>query len=237
MAACARFLVRSASRAVQSSLAGSATRSLPATTLGWTPCVPAAAVLQARWASGSSAGPTINPLDQMALQPQADLEASVAPKKAVSRGNKFQAKGVFGENIYTKGFSKNLAISPRKLNDFVKVIRGMSIQDAIIQCQVSVKKAARMCEDAIVECRKKAIEDNGADPDRLKVEEMWVGKGQYLKRSRFHARGRTGVMFKYRSHLTVMLKEEPDTVVKTRIVPMLAERPLRTGSHRRPLNN
>ena len=158
---------------------------------------------QARWASGSSAGPTINPLDQMALQPQADLEASVAPKKAVSRGNKFQAKGVFGENVYTKGFSKNLAISPRKLNDFVKVIRGMSIQDAIIQCQVSVKKAARMCEDAIVECRKKAIEDNGADPDRLKVEEMWVGKGQYLKRSRFHARGRTGVMFKYRSHLTV----------------------------------
>lgn len=35
---------------------------------------------------------------------------------------------------------------------------------------------------------------------------MWVGKGQYLKRNSMHARGRSGVLHKYRSHLTVRIQ-------------------------------
>lgn len=87
-----------------------------------------------RWASSQSPeGASLNPLDQLASPSSAAAERK--PKKPDPR-LKFQEKGAFGENVYTKGHSKNLSISPYKLNDFVKVLRGLSIHDAIIQCQV-----------------------------------------------------------------------------------------------------
>lgn len=40
---------------------------------------------------------------------------------------------------------RGIRISPKKLNHFAKVIRRMHVEDALAQCQVSVKKAARFC--------------------------------------------------------------------------------------------
>lgn len=36
-------------------------------------------------------------------------------------------------------------ISPQKLNDFARVLRRLHVEDALIQCEVSPKKAARIC--------------------------------------------------------------------------------------------
>jgi len=47
------------------------------------------------------------------------------------------------------------------------------------------------------------------DPDRLVVENIWAGKGQYIKRLKIHARGRTGVMHHPHCHVTVVLQEVP----------------------------
>ena len=52
-----------------------------------------------------------------------------------------------------------------------------------------------------------------------------MGKGRHLKRTSLHGRGRSGVKHKYRSHLTVVLKEDELVQRKTRVRPMLAERP------------
>lgn len=41
--------------------------------------------------------------------------------------------------------------------------------------QMSVKKAAKLCEEAIVECRKKAIDQNGVDPQKLLIGELVIG--------------------------------------------------------------
>lgn len=95
--------------------------------------------LQPRWrACYATAAPTLNPLDQVAIpEPETTPQGSQQYKKKKKDPRfKFQEKGVFGENLYTKGFSENLHISPHKLNDMVKVLRGQSIHDAIIQCQV-----------------------------------------------------------------------------------------------------
>lgn len=95
--------------------------------------------LQPRWrACYATAAPTLNPLDQVAIpEPETTSQGSQQSKKKKKDPRfKFQEKGVFGENLYTKGFSENLHISPHKLNDMVKVLRGQSIHDAIIQCQV-----------------------------------------------------------------------------------------------------
>lgn len=114
-------------------------------------------------------------------------------------------------------------IGPRKLNHFVDVLRGLHVEDALIQCRVHHKKAARMCEKLLESAKANAVTNHGLDGENLKVDQAWVGKGQYLRRVSIHGRGRSGVMHKTRSHLTIVLKEEP-TPRKTRVIPMVQER-------------
>ena len=40
-------------------------------------------------------------------------------------------------------------ISPKKLNEFARLIRRMHIDDALVQCQVAPKKAAKLCYKVI----------------------------------------------------------------------------------------
>lgn len=117
-------------------------------------------------------------------------------------------------------------IGPRKLNMFVDVFRGLHIEDALIQCQIHHKKAARLCEKLLLSAKANATNNHGLDGSKLKVKEAWVGKGKYLRRISIHGRGRSGVMHKYRSHLTIILKEE-ETPRRTKVIPMLQERVMR----------
>ena len=52
-----------------------------------------------------------------------------------------------------------------------------------------------------------------------------MGQGRHLKRISLHGRGRSGRRLKYRSHLTVVLKEDDTVQRKTIVRPMLPERP------------
>ena len=136
-----------------------------------------------------------------------------------------------------RAISRNIAISPRKLNAFVDVVRGLSIQDALIQCRMHPKKAAGICEKVILSAKANAVNNHGLAEARLMVEQAWVGKGRYQKRTSLHGRGRSGVRHKYRAHLTVVLKEG-DVPRRTRVVPMLLERKkwwdMREGAERAP---
>ena len=115
-------------------------------------------------------------------------------------------------------------IGPRKLNSFVDVIRGVHIEDALIQCKIHSKKAARLTGKLLESARANAVNNHGLDASQLKVEQAWVGKGQYLRRVSIHGRGRSGVMHKTRSHLTVVLAEDKDVQRRVKVMPMLQER-------------
>lgn len=115
-------------------------------------------------------------------------------------------------------------ISPRKLNQFVDVIRNQHIEDALIQCQIHPKKAARMTGKLLESARANAIHNHGLDGNNLKVDQAWVGKGQYLRRVSIHGRGRSGVMHKNRAHLTVVLKEEAGVARRTQVIKPVWER-------------
>ena len=119
---------------------------------------------------------------------------------------------------------RNVPISPRKLNEFARIIRGLHIEDALIQCQIHPKKSAQICEKVLLSARANATNNHGLTETNLKVEEAWVGKGQHMKRVAMHARGRSGKKYKYRSHLTIILKDEPGVKKKTRVLPMMMER-------------
>ncbi|KAL4440559.1 hypothetical protein ABPG75_003560 [Micractinium tetrahymenae] len=170
------------------------------------------------WAAGDE-GLAMNPLQQ-------------APAPAAS--SPLGAPGVpFGmvplvdseANMTSRAVARGLAISPQKLNDFAKVVRGLHVEDALIQCSISPKKAAKLVEKAILSARANAINNHGLEPERLRVAEAWVGKGEHLKRISMHGRGRSGRRMRYRSHLTVVLREEErEPRRRTKVIPMLAER-------------
>ena len=157
---------------------------------------------------------TINPLQQ------APVSSSVN-EEDVEKMLKF-SPSTAGEKC-ARAILRGARIGPRKLNTFAALLRGLHIEDALIQCRVHHKKAARMCEKLLMSAKANAVTNHGLDGSKLKVKEAWVGKGQYLRRISIHGRGRSGIMHKYRTHLTVILKEE-ETPRRTKIVPMLQER-------------
>ena len=67
--------------------------------------------------------------------------------------------------------------------------------------------------------------NHGLDAERLYVDRAFVGKGTYLKRPWYAARGKCSIRTKYRSHVTVQLKEAAKPPLrKLQLVPTLADR-------------
>ncbi|KAL0037212.1 hypothetical protein WJX79_006356 [Trebouxia sp. C0005] len=98
-------------------------------------------------------------------------------------------------------------ISPKKLNEFARLIRRMHIDDALVQCQIAPNKAAKLCYKLLLSAKDNAEKDKGLDPEKLRIDRAFVGKGQHSKRMNTHARGRSGVRHVYHSHLTIILAE------------------------------
>ncbi|PRW39363.1 50S ribosomal L22-like isoform X2 isoform A [Chlorella sorokiniana] len=194
------------------------------------------------------AAPSINPLQQApapATPAGSAADYELAPREELS-------------GSVSRAHARGLPISPQKLNDFAKVVRGLHIEDALIQCSISPKKSAGLVRKVLLSARANAVSNLGLDDSRLRVGEQyfatvtllvcqwgglplvsnlglddsrlrvveaWVGKGQHLKRISMHGRGRSGRRLKYRSHLTVVLREEENEPRRrTRIVPQLMER-------------
>ncbi|CAD6226188.1 unnamed protein product [Miscanthus lutarioriparius] len=82
-----------------------------------------------------------------------------------------------------------------------------AVEDALLQLQVTVKRAAKTVYQVIHSARANAAHNHGLDPDKLIVEEAFVGKGLYLKRLSYHAKGRCGIMVRPRCRLTVVVRE------------------------------
>jgi len=106
-----------------------------------------------------------------------------------------------------QAIKKEIRMSPKKLNLVAALVRGMRVEDALLQLQVTVKRAAKTVYQVIHSARANASHNHGLDPDRLIVDEAFVGKGLYLKRISYHAKGRSGVMVRPKCRLTVIVRE------------------------------
>ena len=102
---------------------------------------------------------------------------------------------------------RGLRISPQKLNDVAHMIRKLPVDQAIYQCKLSVKKAAKFLEGAIRSAKANAIHNHGMNESTLWVAEAYVGKGRYLKRIMIHGRNKSGTMEKKVSQLTIVLRD------------------------------
>lgn len=116
-------------------------------------------------------------------------------------------KGAVVKKLKVQAIKKDIKQSPKKVNLVAKLVRGMRVEDALLQLQVTVKRAAKTLYQVIHSARANAAHNHGLDPDKLLVEEAFVGKGLYLKRLSYHAKGRCGVMERPRCRLTVVVRE------------------------------
>ena len=107
---------------------------------------------------------------------------------------------------------------PKKLNDVLRVIRGYSVSDAVVQCALSPKKYADVVRKVILSAAANATNNHDLDRDKLYVAEAIVGKGTFLPRVSIHGRGRSGKMHRPRSHVTIIVEEREAPPKKSRSV-------------------
>ncbi len=103
--------------------------------------------------------------------------------------------------------TRNLRISPQKLNLVAASIRGKRVETALADLTFSRKRIAVDVKKTLESAVANAENNHDLDVDQLVVKEAYVGKGLVMKRWRPRARGRIGRIFKPFSRLTVVVKE------------------------------
>lgn len=116
---------------------------------------------------------------------------------------------------------KGIKQSPKKVNLVAALIRGMRVEDALLQLQVTLKRASKTVYQVVHSARANAVHNHGLDPERLLVAEAFVGKGFFKKRLSYHAKMRHGIMMRPECRLTVVVREltseEEAEVAKLRV--------------------
>ncbi|KAL2945529.1 50S ribosomal protein L22 [Bienertia sinuspersici] len=99
---------------------------------------------------------------------------------------------------------KGIKQSPKKVNLVAALIRGMRVEDALLQLQVTVKRASKTVYQVV-----------------HSAPEAFVGKGLYKKRLSYHAKMRHGIIMRPECRLTVVVREltaeEEAEVAKLRV--------------------
>ncbi|GAB2283629.1 hypothetical protein Dimus_018134 [Dionaea muscipula] len=118
-----------------------------------------------------------------------------------------QSQAVIAKPDKVQAVLKCIKQSPKKVNLVAALVRGMRVEDALIQMQLTVKRAAKTVYQVIHSARANATHNHGLDPDRLLIAEAYVGKGLFQKRLSYHAKHRHGIREKPECRLTVVVRE------------------------------
>lgn len=121
-------------------------------------------------------------------------------------------------NMQTKAKLRYLRVAPRKVRLLIDLVRGMKVDEALIQLQYSGKKAATPLKKLIESAIANAQHNHKMDRKTLIVKEAYVDGGPILYRWMPRAFGRASKIRKRTSHITVVLegvaKEEPKAAKK-----------------------
>ncbi|KHG03560.1 50S ribosomal L22 [Gossypium arboreum] len=134
------------------------------------------------------------------------ISSPLTPVLAIDSG-KTEEKKVVANRTKVQAVLKKIKQSPKKFNLVAALIRGTRVEDALLQLQVTVKRAAKTVYQIIHSARANATHNHGLDPDRLLVAEAFIGKGMFLKRVLFHGKGWAGIKERPECRLTVVVRE------------------------------
>ncbi len=106
-----------------------------------------------------------------------------------------------------KAVTRNIRVSPQKLNLVAAMIRGKKVSVAINELTFSRKRIARDVLKTLNSAIANAENNHGHDIDNLIVSEAYVGKNLVMKRWKPRARGRVARILKPFSMLTIIVKD------------------------------
>ncbi|XP_066501897.1 39S ribosomal protein L22, mitochondrial [Hoplias malabaricus] len=109
---------------------------------------------------------------------------------------------------------RQIKYSKDKMWYLAKLIRGMTVDQALAQLEFNDKKGAKVIKEVLLEAQEMAVRNHNVEyKSNLYVAESFSSKGKYLKRIRYHGRGMFGIMDKVYCHYFVKLVEgSPPTV-------------------------
>lgn len=117
------------------------------------------------------------------------------------------------EKMHTKASLRSLRIAPRKVRLLIDLIRGMNVENALVQLRFSKKDAAvpvrKLLESAIANAK----HNHSMKGDSLVVKTAFVDGGPTLHRWKPRAMGRATPIRKRTSHITLVLEGEIDEKV------------------------
>ena len=103
--------------------------------------------------------------------------------------------------------TRNLRVSPQKLNLVAALIRGKKVNTALADLTFSRKRIAGDVKKTLESAIANAENNHDLDVDALVVKEAFVSKGLVMKRFSPRARGRVGQIQKPFANLTIVVRE------------------------------
>jgi len=120
-----------------------------------------------------------------------------------------QAKAPRLGETEAQAVTRNIRVSPRKLNLVAEMIRGRTAQDAVAALTFSKRRIAQQVKKTLQSAIANAENNHKLDVDRLEVKEATVGRAIVMKRFHARGRGRSARVEKWSSHITIVVRERP----------------------------
>ena len=113
---------------------------------------------------------------------------------------------VLAENE-ARAITRNLRVSPRKLNEVASIIRGKKVESALADLTFSRRRIAADVKKTLESAIANAENNHDLDINELVVAEAYVGKNLVMKRWTPRARGRVGRIEKFFSEITIVVRQ------------------------------
>jgi large subunit ribosomal protein L22 len=107
-----------------------------------------------------------------------------------------------------QAIAKGVHISPRKVQVVVALVRGRTVDDAMIILDHTPRKSAIAVKKVIASAKANATHNHGMKSSGLKIVEIGVTPGPSLKRYRPAAHGRALPFMRRSSHIRVLVDGE-----------------------------
>jgi large subunit ribosomal protein L22 len=109
-----------------------------------------------------------------------------------------------------RAVSRNLRVSPRKLNLVAGLIRGKKVETALADLEFSRKRIAQDVRKCVMSAVANAENNHGLDVNDLVVSEAYVGKNLIMRRFAARGRGRASAILKPFSQITVIVRQQDE---------------------------
>jgi large subunit ribosomal protein L22 len=116
-----------------------------------------------------------------------------------------------------KAVARNLRVSPQKLDLVASLVRGKPVEQALADLEFSRKRISGDVRKCLMSAVANAENNHQLSIDQLVVAEAYVGKNLVMKRFHARGRGRSSMVMKPFSQITVVVREvDEDELVNVR---------------------